>query len=179
MSVFNYPYKCGYPHWYTSKDIHARICKRQLISVKHKYPWLAIHVLWISVYNYPFLYGYAFGYPWISMNIHAWTCHGFSIQGWQVSSPKISDLSDILARQKWQIFLLWPKTCRALLTCPKLPFYKRFKPIHWPDVHFHSRLQRSGKCEHSYIGETSTHVESTWECILNAPDGWIDTSKKN
>jgi len=24
MSVFNYPYKCGYPHWYSSSDIYAR-----------------------------------------------------------------------------------------------------------------------------------------------------------
>ena len=27
-------------------------------------------------------YGYPFGYPWISMDIHALTCYEFSIQGW-------------------------------------------------------------------------------------------------
>ena len=27
------------------------------------------------------LYGYPFGYPWISMDIHVLTCYGFSIQG--------------------------------------------------------------------------------------------------
>jgi len=31
-----------------------------------------IHVLWISVFSYPCFYGYRFGYPWISMDIH--TC---------------------------------------------------------------------------------------------------------
>jgi len=40
-----------------------------------------IHVLWISVFHYPCFYGYPFGYPWISMDIHALTCYGFSIQG--------------------------------------------------------------------------------------------------
>jgi len=43
---------------------------------------MGIHVLWISVFNYyPCFYGYPFGYPWISMDIHALTCYGFSIQG--------------------------------------------------------------------------------------------------
>jgi len=37
--------------------------------------------LWKSVFNYPCFYGYPFGYPWISMDIHALTCYGFSIQG--------------------------------------------------------------------------------------------------
>jgi len=38
-------------------------------------------ILWISVFNYPCFYGYSFVYPWISMDIHALTCYGFSIQG--------------------------------------------------------------------------------------------------
>ena len=58
--------KQGYP----CKDI------LQWISVKHKYQWMDTH-LWISVFNYSCFYGY----PWISMDIHAWTCYGFSIQG--------------------------------------------------------------------------------------------------
>jgi len=53
----------------------------QLISVEHKYPWVDIHVLWISVFMYPCFYGYPFGYRWISMDIHALICYGFSIQG--------------------------------------------------------------------------------------------------
>ena len=40
-----------------------------------------IHVLWISVFNYLCFYGYPFGYPLISVDIHALTCYGFSIQG--------------------------------------------------------------------------------------------------
>jgi len=32
-----------------------------------------IHVLWILVSNYLYFYGYPFGYPWISMDIHAMT----------------------------------------------------------------------------------------------------------
>jgi len=44
-----------------------------------------IHVLWISIFNYPCFYGYPFGYPWISMDIHVLTCHGFSIQGLEES----------------------------------------------------------------------------------------------
>jgi len=27
------------------------------------------------------IYGYQYEYPWIFMDIHAWTCYGFSIQG--------------------------------------------------------------------------------------------------
>ena len=44
-----------------------------------------IHVLWISVFNYPCFYGYPFKYPWISIDIHAVTCYGSSIQGCQIS----------------------------------------------------------------------------------------------
>ena len=40
-----------------------------------------IHVLWISVFKYSCFYGYPFGYPWNSMDIHALTCYGFSVQG--------------------------------------------------------------------------------------------------
>ena len=46
---------------------------------------------WISANGYPCFYGYQssipcfygypFGYPWISMDIHALTCYGSSIQG--------------------------------------------------------------------------------------------------
>jgi len=32
MSVFNYPFKCGYPHWYPSRDVHAR-------TFCNGYPW--------------------------------------------------------------------------------------------------------------------------------------------
>ena len=39
-----------------------------------------IHVLWIPVFNYLCCYGYPFRYPWISMDIHALTCYGFSTQ---------------------------------------------------------------------------------------------------
>jgi len=62
-------------HGYQCKDIP------QWISVNNKYPWMDVHVLWISVFNYPCFYGYPFGYPWISMDIHASTCYWFSIQG--------------------------------------------------------------------------------------------------
>ena len=37
--------------------------------------------LWISVFNYPCFCGYPFGYPRISMVIHALTCYEFSIKG--------------------------------------------------------------------------------------------------
>jgi len=43
-------------------------------------------ILWISVFNYPCFYGCAFRYPWISMDIHALTCYGSSIQGFQTSN---------------------------------------------------------------------------------------------
>jgi len=36
--------------------------------------------LWISVLNYPCFYGYPYGYPCISIDIHALTCYGFSVQ---------------------------------------------------------------------------------------------------
>jgi len=49
------------------------------ISVKNKCPWMDIHV-WISVFNYPCFQWYPCGNPLISMDVHAWTCYGFSIQ---------------------------------------------------------------------------------------------------
>jgi len=40
-------------------------------------------------------YGYPFGYPWISMNIHALTCYEFSIQGRLTTTiGKIYDLEN-------------------------------------------------------------------------------------
>jgi len=48
--------------------------------------------LWISVFNYPCLYGYPFGYPWISMDIHALTCYPgrrrYDVTDWR---SKVSD----------------------------------------------------------------------------------------
>ena len=43
--------------------------------------------LWISVFKSPCFKGYPFGYPWISMDIHALTCYGFSIQGTRSKPP--------------------------------------------------------------------------------------------
>ena len=69
-------FKQGYP----CKDI------LQWISVNNKYLRIDVYVLWISVFNYPCLYGYPFVYPWISMDIHALTCYGFSIRGKPLTS---------------------------------------------------------------------------------------------
>ena len=73
MSVFNYPYKCGYPHWYLSKNIHAMTLCNGYPSTINIYEWISMF-LCISVFNYPCFYGYPFGYPWISLDIHALTC---------------------------------------------------------------------------------------------------------
>jgi len=68
MSVFNYPYRFGYPHLYPSRDIHARtFCNG---SVNDKYPWMDIHVYmdislqlfllsWISIWISMVFNGYA------------------------------------------------------------------------------------------------------------------------
>jgi len=56
------------------------------ISLNNKDPWMDIHVLWISVFNYPWFYGYPFGYPWISIDIYTLTCNVFTIQGKYVSA---------------------------------------------------------------------------------------------
>jgi len=49
----------------------------QWIAVEHEYPRMDIDVLCISVWFYPC----SFGYPLIFVDILAWTCYGFSIQG--------------------------------------------------------------------------------------------------
>jgi len=59
ISVFNYPY-------FTA--IHLNI---------HGFLWISI---WISMG----FYGHPFGYPWVSMDINALTCSGFSIQGMRI-----------------------------------------------------------------------------------------------
>jgi len=77
---------CQYSIIHTSVDIHIDIQAR--ISMQG-YSEMDIHTinihkwipmfLWISVLSYPCFYGYPFGYPWISMDIHALTCYGLSI----------------------------------------------------------------------------------------------------
>jgi len=78
--------KQGYPF----KDI------LQWISVNNKYPWMDIYVLWISDFNYWCFYGYPFGNPWISMDIHTLTCYGSSILGRQFAT------SDFYLRLIWR-----------------------------------------------------------------------------
>jgi len=65
---------------HTSVDIHIDI--QAWISMhgysamgirKQKISIMDIHVLRMSVFNYPCFYGYPFGYPCISMDIHAFT----------------------------------------------------------------------------------------------------------
>ena len=85
-------YQHGYPwFWDVSLQLSIQVstliskqgypCKDILQSISlNKYPWMYIHVLWISVFNNPCFYKYPFGYPWISMDIHALTSYGFSIQ---------------------------------------------------------------------------------------------------
>ena len=62
-----------------------------------------IHVLWISVFNYPCFYGYPFGYHWISMDIHALTCYGFSTQGFDANT--VRSLKDFvpLCSSRWKV----------------------------------------------------------------------------
>ena len=73
---------CQYSNIHTSVDIQEGISMQRHSTIDiRKYPWMNIHILWISVFNHPCFYGYPFGYSWISMDIHALTCYGFSIQG--------------------------------------------------------------------------------------------------
>jgi len=44
-------------------------------------------LLWISIRIYFDFYGYPLGYPLISMDIHALTCYGFSIQRLKTRDP--------------------------------------------------------------------------------------------
>ena len=66
MSVFNYPYKSGYLHWYPSRDIHEGHSAMDI-----RYQWMDIHVfmdislelctfLWISI--------------WMSLDFHGYPC---------------------------------------------------------------------------------------------------------
>jgi len=56
MSVFNYPYKCEYPHWYPSRDIHTRtFCNGVVNQSSIIYAFMDIHLdilefLWISMH---------------------------------------------------------------------------------------------------------------------------------
>jgi len=52
MSVFKFPYKCGYPHWYPSKDIHARTLFNGCPWNMNIYEWTYMF-LRISVFKYP------------------------------------------------------------------------------------------------------------------------------
>jgi len=65
MSVFNYPYKCGYPHWYPSNDIHVRtLCNGYALKI-NIYEWI------YTFYGYQSSIIHAFmdilGFLWIFM----------------------------------------------------------------------------------------------------------------
>ena len=96
-------------HGYPCKDIP------QWISVNNKYPYMDIHVLWISVFNYPCFYEYPFGYPWISMNIH------LDILGFLWISMHwlaMDSRSRVLWFQDWWLLQMRYSECRAARTCP-------------------------------------------------------------
>jgi len=82
-----YPYKCGYPHSFPSKDIHARTFCNGYPYTTNIHEWISIF-LWISVFHYPGFYGFPFGYPWIFMDPLASTCCGFSIQEYNLLGCK-------------------------------------------------------------------------------------------
>jgi len=83
MSVLSYPFKFWYPHLISKEGCQCKDIL-QWIFVNNKYSWMDIHVLRILFFNCPCFYGYPCGYPWISIDIHAFTCYGFSIQGTKV-----------------------------------------------------------------------------------------------
>jgi len=95
MSVFNYPYKHGYPHWYPSTNIHARTFRNgypQTINIHKRISM----IFWISVFNYPCFYGYPFGYPWISMDILGFLW--ISIH-WLAMDPRSRAVYQVIARE--------------------------------------------------------------------------------
>jgi len=59
------------------------------------YPRFMNH-LWISVLDDSCFYGYLFVYPRISMDSHALTCYGFSIQGNHDVKAKIRESAQTL-----------------------------------------------------------------------------------
>jgi len=80
---------------YTNVDIHIDI--KGEISIKG-HSAMDIRKQLIPMYGYPRFYGcqssiihaspsnwiHSIGYPWISMDIYALTCNGFSIQGCEI-----------------------------------------------------------------------------------------------
>ena len=79
--IHGYPY--GYP-WFvdvkspilhTSADIHidiqAKISLQGHSTMKHEFPRMDIHVLWISVFKYPCFYYYP---VWISIDFYGYPC---------------------------------------------------------------------------------------------------------
>jgi len=114
MSVFNSPYKC---EWIISTLISKQgyPCKNllQWMSVELEYPRMDIDVIWISVFSYPSFYC-PIRYSLISMDIHAWTCYGFSILGWETYNPK--KFRSYLKKIKINIFLKNLSILKASIT---------------------------------------------------------------
>jgi len=78
------PHKCGDPHWYPSRDIHARTFYNGYPWNKYNHEWISMF-LWLSVFNCVCFCWYPFGYPSISVHMYAGTCHGSSIQSTVIS----------------------------------------------------------------------------------------------
>jgi len=109
MSVFNYPYKCVYPHWYPSWDIHDIL---QGISVNNKYPWMDIHVLYILVFNY--LYAFMdihldipwflwISMHWLAMDSRSRGRYSISVYLPMFASPR-SPWRSLVTQTSWQKF---------------------------------------------------------------------------
>jgi len=106
MSVFNYPHKRGYPHWYPSTDIHARTFRNgypltinlhKLISMFMDISLQLSMLLWISIWIYLDFYGYpCIDLLWIlDPGLVDGREHCCNNQGWRVFfllSLKIKDL---------------------------------------------------------------------------------------
>jgi len=62
-----------------------------------------IHVFIDISLQLSMFYRYPFGYPWISMDIHALTCYGFSIQGYEVRIVESSWYKVVVGRPTMQL----------------------------------------------------------------------------
>jgi len=153
MSVFNSPYKCGYPH-----DIQAGISVQghSTIDIRKTLKSMAIYPYFMDSLQLSMFYGCPFGYLWIYIDIHAWTCRGFSFQGsaqmfllLQLSHPYFAISVGVVFRDALQRYLF----CDFLLDG-----HARNLSVCTPSVPNQSTLLRNES-------EKSTYHETTLACL--------------
>ena len=112
-SVLKYPYKCGYPYLYLSRNIHTTIFCNEYSQTINIHKWISI-CLWISVFNYQCFYMDI----WVSLDFYGYPCidlllnldRKFSDYKWNLRQSFLFKPTFWVSDEKnWRVNRIWSK----------------------------------------------------------------------